>query len=163
MTIEKTGNYFWFECSTDQCDIGIIVESLPELFLGKNLIIVSFDSGAFIPTEEEVERGWKFINDVAYFDSINQFELNGPIYEQFDQWLVSNEVIRIEKMDAYVNYRPFSILSENCINEEKQSLRTKFWEEIHSIKPEQFLFSGRKFIYGTTNVDYINQPIKIFF
>lgn len=160
MNIEKTGNYFWFECSTEQCDIGVIVENLPELFLGKNLIIVSFDSGPFVPTEEEINRGWKFINDIAYFDAINQYELNGPIYDQYDQWLVMNEVTRIEKMDVYVNYSPFSILSENCKNEYQVSLRIKFWEEIHCINPEQFFLSGSKFIYGTTNEEYINQLLK---
>ena len=139
MDVKKTQEYYWIELDIESCNIGTIVQKAPELLLNKNLIIVSFDGDSFVPTNEELSRGWVFENEIAYFDNINIEELNGPIFDVYDQWLVTTSNIRINKMDSYVNYSGFSLLSENIQDSLFENLTGKFWNEIHEINPDQFI------------------------
>ena len=51
-------NYKWIESDSDYIRICDIIERFPDFFIEFQLAIISFDSGSFIPTTDEINRGW---------------------------------------------------------------------------------------------------------
>jgi len=144
------GNYHWLEVSSEDKTIGDLVRDFPNFILGKQLTIICFDSDSFIPTEEETQRGWYSKNEIAYFDQINSEELEGPIYDNYDQWLIFDFSTEISDIDLFVNYSGFSLNTENHQKDIiTKSISDRFWKMIENTKPSKFILCGDFFIYGT--------------
>jgi hypothetical protein len=138
------GNYHWLEVPSEDKTIGDLVHHFPNFILGKQLAVICFDSGSFNLTDEETQRGWYSKNEIAYFDQINSEELEGPIYDNYDQWLIFDSPTEISDIDSFVNYSGFSLSSKNM-----KSITDSFWKMIERNKPSKFILCGDFFIYGT--------------
>ncbi|TGD58167.1 hypothetical protein [Flavobacterium humi] len=156
-----TNNYFWIETSSNYKTINEFLSGFSKFILHKNLAIVSFDSDSFIPTEGEKKRGWRYKNEIAYFDNINAKELEGPIFDIYDQWFLFDYPTEINEIPIFVNYLGFSI-DGNTINNNPFAIHDLncFWETIARVKPSCFLLCGDNFTYGSTSAIEINEIEK---
>jgi len=153
-------NYKWIESDSDYIRISDIIERFPDFFLDFQLAIISFDSDSFIPTTDEINRGWTMKNQIAYFPKLTIYELNQPIYDNsYDQWLLFEQPQEIDSMDIYVNYTGFSMIDSLSFEDNSkvdlkalsENVRNRFWTEIERLSPSKFILHGDKFIFGTTN------------
>lgn len=147
--IGHKNNYHWLEINSDCKSFKDFISDFSEFILRKNIAIISFDSDSFIPTKEEYDRGWTYKNEIAYFNNLNLVELDGPIYDIYDQWFIFDTPTEIDNVDIFVNYSGFSLNSgipkESLIN----GVVEKFWRTIERLQPSNFLLCGDYFIYGT--------------
>jgi hypothetical protein len=164
----NTGNYkeyYWFE--SHEINLNSLIRKTPELLIGKYLIITHFDGGNFVPNENEVNIGWENENGITYADKVTKRILKMNIYDNYDQWILMAEKIKINKISDFVNHDYFSLIDwknenknlknvddSNFINQfenERKILKEKFWNEIEKIKLTTFISDGAKFIYVTDN------------
>lgn len=104
----KSGNrigYWWIEINGNDKNLTSFIDSFADFILNKTLAVVAFDGESFIPTEDELKRGWIFKNEIAYFNNLNAEELKTSIfYNSYDQWLLFDNYTQFAPMDIYVNY-----------------------------------------------------------
>jgi hypothetical protein len=171
MTINKgiRNNYKWIESDSDYIRISDFIQRFPDFFIGFQLAIISFDSDSFIPTIEELNRGWTMNNEIAYYPKLTKEELNQPICDNsYDQWLLFERPQEIDSMDIYVNYTGFSMVDDlSFVDNSKidikaisENVRNRFWVDIERLSPSKFILYGDKFIFGTTNDLEIEQIIN---
>ena len=169
----KFNGYYWFE--SHQMNIINFIKLLPELLIGKYLIISHFDGGEFTPNAKELKAGFKKVNGITYTDKITEPILALNIYDNYDQWILMEERTEIKEISDFVNYSGFSLIDwdvekqhlknvddSNFIKRfeiERKILKEKFWKEIDNIKPINFISDGGKFIYVTNKHSEINQLI----
>ena len=143
-------NYFWIEVSSDCKSMDDFILDYSQFILNKNIAIISFDSDSFIPTDEEIKRGWVYKNEIAYFNNLNTEELKGPIYGGYDQWLIFDHPIEVNNIDIFVNYSGFSLETISTDRGQLQiAVTNRFWKMIEQTKPSYFLLCGDNFIYGS--------------
>ncbi|TCN55608.1 hypothetical protein D0809_16250 [Flavobacterium circumlabens] len=148
----KYSEYYWIEIVSDSYNMDSLILLFPEFIIDKYLSIVSFDSDSFVPTDDELQRGWVYEDEIAYFDKVTAFELSqNSLFDIYDQWLLFDTKQRFKSMDIFVNYSGFSI----DLNESREMLTLKdterFWNQIEKIKPQKFILNGDKLIFGTNN------------
>ena len=148
----KYSEYYWIEIVSDSYNMDSLILLFPEFIIDKYLSIVSFDSDSFVPTDDELQRGWVYEDEIAYFDKVTAFELSqNSLFDIYDQWLLFDTKQRFKSMDIFVNYSAFSI----DLNESREILTLKdterFWNQIEKIKPQKFILNGDKLIFGTNN------------
>src|SRR5690606_37682551 len=108
------------------------------------------DSDTFLPTESEIQRGWIYENEIAYFDQMNEYELSqNSLFDIYDQWLIFDKKERYKSMDIFVNYSGFSTDLSESRKTLELSVTNRFWNEIERIKPQKFILNGDKLIFGT--------------
>lgn len=159
MKAGHSDNYYWYETSSEKKSISDFISDFSTFILGKNLAIISFDSGPLSPTEEEIKRGWVEKNEIAYFNNINEEELKGPIFDNYDQWFFFDDPTEINDIDFFVNYTGFSLDADAAWL--TSSVTNKFWETIKRVKPSRFLLCGEKFIYGSVSELEIKEMEKV--
>ncbi|MCY0978607.1 hypothetical protein PGH12_04315 [Chryseobacterium wangxinyae] len=133
------------------------ISDFPQFILNKNLAVISFDSGSMILTDEEISRGWKFENEVAYFEFLNLNELYGPIFSIYDQWFFLRTGARIKKSDIFVNYLGFTIDESNAKDLPNKDITKLFWKTIEEENVEKFILNGDLFSFGTKNKSEITR------
>jgi hypothetical protein len=101
-------DFFWIEFKSDNNLMKSFILDFPQFILNKNLAVISFDSDSMLLTEEEISRGWKFENEIAYFENLNLKELDGPIYDIYEQWFFLKSGTKIKCPDIFVNYSGFT-------------------------------------------------------
>ena len=148
----KHNEYYWIETLPDNYNMDSLISEFPEFVIDKCLSIVSFDSDSFLPTESELQRGWVYKNEIAYFDNMTKFELfQNSLFDIYDQWLIFDKKQRFESMEIFVNYGGFS----TDLNESRKILELadtkRFWNQIEKIRPQKFILNGDNLIFGTTN------------
>lgn len=151
----KTGsykNYYWIEILSDSYGMANLLTDLPELVIDKHLAIVSFDSGSFLPTEEELKRGWVYENEIAYFDKLNEYELSQDgLFDIYDQWLIFNDKRRFDSMDIYVNYSRFSVDFDRTKTDLEKGDTKRFWLDVEKIQPQEIILNGNLLTIITTD------------
>lgn len=176
----RTGNsknYYWIEFGSSDFDLIDLVKNFPNHIIGKYIGVVCFDGGVFTPSEEEISRGWYKEDEISYSPKMNESELNGPIYENHDQWCLFKKKTEFDKMTDFVNYGAFTLRDRevelNNIDptwdkmalqasiESTKSIQTKFWNEVRMINPDSVIVNGDFFIYCSKNKKEINE-IKTF-
>lgn len=148
----KYSEYYWIEIVSDSYNMDSLILLFPEFIIDKYLSIISFDSDSFVPTDDELQRGWVYEDEIAYFDKVTAFELSqNSLFDIYDQWLLFDTKQRFKSMDIFVNYSGFSI----DLNASREILTLKdterFWNQIEKIKPQKFILNGDKLIFGTNN------------
>lgn len=148
----KYSEYYWIEIVSENYKMDTLILEFPEFFIDKYLSIVSFDSDSFIPTDEELQRGWIYEDEIAYFDKVTAFELSqNSLFDIYDQWLLFDTKQRFKSMENFVNYIGFSIDLNESLELLKLKETKRFWNQIEKIKPQKFILNGDKLIFGTIN------------
>lgn len=150
----KEGDFYWLEVSESIYSLGNFISNHKGLLLNKNLVINCFDSGPLSLTQEEKRRGWLDKEGHVCIDNLDSNEIGKLPFDQYDQWLLYDEVYQFESMHSYVNYDPFSLaLSEDV-------LLNKFWKELTQVNPHSFILNGTFFIYGAKDLAEIGLLYK---
>ena len=148
----KHNEYYWIEILSNNDNMKYLISKFPEFILDKYLSIVSFDSDSFLPTKSELNRGWIYENEIAYFDQITESELSqDSLFDIYDQWLIFENKQRFNSMDIYVNFSGFSVELNESRKTFELSVTSRFWNDVERIKPQKFILNGDRFIIGTNN------------
>lgn len=104
-----------------------LLERFPEAVIGKFLVNTSYDSGFLVPSDSELQEGWHMVGQLAHSPRISR--TSQIPHDQFDEWLVFERPIRVEKFETMVNYYGFTPID---FWDEK---RERFWQQIADLKP----------------------------
>jgi hypothetical protein len=158
----KTGNIFWIEFSTEKNLMIDFIAKFSAFLLGETLAIISFDGDSFVPTAEEYKRGWKFNNEIAYFENLNSEELLGDIFDIYDQWFILNYNRKeVSSNEIFVTFSGFSI-DNNISTKLIKNMSTQFWETISREEIKKFVLNGDNFSYGSINKKEIEEIKRAF-
>jgi len=149
-------NYYWLETDSDKLKLSDIIDNFSELLIGKHLAVISFDGDSFVPTEEEIKRGWIYKNEIAFYNPLTEEELSRPVFDNnYDQWYLFKDKTEIDQAEIFVIYGGFTLQEKANINERQdhntimKNDQERFWREIISLKPHSFILHGDNFIFGT--------------
>jgi len=161
----KFGEFYWIEFSLQEFNIDDLLRGRPELILDKYLAVVCFDSGPMKLMETEKEKGWTENDKIAFSPKLTMEIIPEIFYEQHDQWCLFEFPTHFVEMTDFVNYIGFTLRDrrpelENIdptwdkLGMEKQieaheELVQRFWNEMKTINPINFILEGEKFIFVT--------------
>ena len=111
-----------------------LVPRFPEMVVGHRIAIASCDSGPFVPTPDELEKGWFRQNEVAIsprLQDVSDLPMPG-----FDEWYVYDLEAPTDHIRSFVNRFGFAPLDEG--NSETQD----FWAQVERLRPLHVLGAG---------------------
>lgn len=168
-------NFHWLE--SNLINLREIISILPEIFVGKFLMITHFDGHSYQLNNIDENRGWKKINNLTYTELISQNTLKMNICDNYDQWVLLRQFRQIDPVDAFVNFEYFSLIDWdmeatylkdddekrfiNNYQEKRSRVLMNFWDQIKIINPETFVSDGSKFIYVTRYQDEIEKILQL--
>lgn len=162
LTTGKHNDYYWLDAVSHHDFMEMLITEFPEFILGKYLAVLAFDSDSFLPTEDELRRGWMYNHEIAYFDTLNAFELSQKsLVGGYDQWLIFDTLNRFNPIDLYVNYDGFSINLKESANHLETAVINRFWQDIEDLKPQKFILNGDHFIFGTNDLMEFEKIISL--
>lgn len=127
-------SYEWDPSLTD------LLERMPELVLGRHVVIASCDSGPYQPSEAELEAGWEFVDGIAVSPKIAvASELPTP---GFDEWYVYEERPVHRSYRSSVNHFGFAPLPPDQA--------TEFWAQVETALPLHVLGAGTPTMFLAT-------------
>lgn len=103
-------------------------EQFPELVVGKYLVNTSYDSGFLTLADSERQDGWHMVGELAHSPRIRITE-QIP-HDQYDEWLIFDQPVRVERFETMVNYEGF-----NPVDFSWEEKRERFWEQVETLKP----------------------------
>jgi hypothetical protein len=148
------GQYYWTEWDSEF--LSELLADLPEVVLGKFLINTSFDSGSFVLSSEEIDRGWHKHHALAISPAILDI-LEIP-HDQYDEWYIFASPPGLDVFDeceVFINYGGFSLQGSNC-----KGLQERFWEQLNSIAPEAYLAEGDRLLFVTRSKEVFDRALQ---
>jgi hypothetical protein len=100
----------------------------PELVVGRYLVNTSYDSGFLSLSDSELRDGWRTVGRLAHSPQIRSTD-QIP-HDQYDEWLVFDHPVQVEKFETMVNHGSFTPVDFDW--EEK---RDRFWEQVIRLRP----------------------------
>jgi len=159
------GNYRWIEWNAQF--LYDLIAAFPEIVRGQYVVITSFDSGPFRPTEEEVRAGWRLLGDYAHSPKIDDDITTLP-HDQYDEWYIFTQSTHLNTVEVFINYAVFSLQDPGTAYTEHPSSmvhgipvndwiiarrkeQERFWTQLHAIAPETYLAEGDFLLLVTRN------------
>ena len=156
MSGTKTAEYIVFHF--EEGDVWKLVQRVPEIVLGRRVLVAAFDSGPLHPNPEELDAGWSVLAGTAFSPPVSNID-QLPTAEWDEWWVfdgIPDPVPRID--DPFVNYTGFSLrdarevfpepepthdrgLVEAC-REALSRLQERFWTEAKRCRPLSFVCDG---------------------
>ncbi len=131
LELERDGYHALSWANRPDLRISTLWEKCPELVIGKYLVNTSYDSGRLTMSDEEMEAGWRMIGALAHSPRIRS---TGEIpHDQFDEWLVFDQPVVVEKFETFVNYTIFS--PTNGDQDWEWCERDGFWSQVLRLNP----------------------------
>lgn len=128
-----------------------LLQVAPELVVGRRIAITSCDSGPYVPSEHELNAGWRLFDTTAISKEVVQpSELPAP---GFDEWYVFNSTPQVVPLCNHVNRYNFSVL-------DKCDATELFWEQIRKTQPLHVLGAGTPNIFLATRDCDIFKRVK---
>ena len=124
-----------------------LLQLCPEIILGKYIAITSIDSGALVPTAEEMGAGWQSRGSIAYSPKIKSVE--GVPRAGWDEWYIfdnptnlgvshlAENIFEVPQEQGHV-----SVFVNYCFglhHPEMKDIATLFWQQIERIRPESYV------------------------
>jgi hypothetical protein len=152
------GAYQWL--TSGQHDLGTLIKLRPQALLSKYVAVTSFDSGPLSLSDDEVSKGWRTHNGIAYSPKIQVGE--NLAYGEcggFDEWYVFDTPTDLGRIvegnifettlkpglvAVFVNYGGFAFHAP-----ESQDLTSLFWTQLEQIVPETFIADGDLLNFAT--------------
>lgn len=119
-----------------------LLPHVPETVVGRRVLIASFDSGQFAPTQKELDAGWSVQGGQAVSPlvrSASDLQAVG-----FDEWYVYEGDVPREHHKAFVNRLGFSPLNTACME------ANEFWEQVERFRPLHVLGAGTPTMFLVT-------------
>jgi hypothetical protein len=123
-----------------------LVTAVPQTVVGNFVVVTSFDSGPFVPSDEEIRQGWVLRKGLAYSPKIVRAKdlPHGP----FDEWYVFSSRKEIDPPEVFVNYAGFQ-LRYYTADIETHGLLERFWRQMEILHPESYLAEGDSLVFTT--------------
>jgi hypothetical protein len=166
------GSYLWLTNADDH--MGTLVQSCPEVILGRYLAVTSIDSGTPWLTETQKNAGWVIRAGVAYSQKVQpvdqlNYQRDGLDSPGYDEWYVfeqrtdlgevsmnhpfiGSDTTQPDQSIVFVNY-PFTISSPDPFY---SVLRKFFWEQLERLQPESYIADGRDCL------TFVTRDVKLF-
>jgi hypothetical protein len=144
MITGRRGEYQWIVWNSQF--LGELVSAVPRIVAGKFVIITSFDSGPFIPSDDLKIKGWSLKSGLAYSPQITQPD-DLP-RDQYDEWYILPARREIDPPEVFINYDCFQ-LRYYAADIERHGLLQRFWLQLERLQPESYLAEGGALIFVT--------------
>jgi hypothetical protein len=146
------GDYGWYWSPNGR--LADLVDSIPEIVLGRVVAVTSCDSGPLVLSPDELAAGWTSDGVVAFSPIITDPEIL-PTCE-WDEWYVFDVRRELPKVDVFVNDGGFTPspaplgpldptwdrdAAEEAFRFENERAE-RFWCQLLSIRPIAFLAEG---------------------
>jgi hypothetical protein len=142
----KTGKRagYWVVTWADGFDPSLndLLPHVPEAVVDRRVLIASFDSGQFEPTQGELDNGWSVHGGQAVSPLV-QAASDVPAVG-FDEWYVYDGDVPNEHHKAFVNRLGFSPLDPTCVEADA------FWEQVKRLQPLHVLGAGTPTMFLVT-------------
>lgn len=142
----KTGMHagYWVVTWADGFDPSLddLLPHIPEAVLGRRVLIASFDSGQFSPTQHELEHGWSVQGNQAVSAPVKAVSDVPAV--GFDEWYVYDGDVPLGHHKAFVNRLGFSPLDPACLE------ATEFWKQVARFQPLNVLGAGTPTMFLVT-------------
>jgi len=148
------GAYRWIVWNSQF--LGELVSAVPQIAVGKFVIITSFDSGPFVPSEEMTKRGWVLKSGLAYSPQIARVE-DLP-HDRYDEWYIYPFRKEIDPPEIFINYGAFR-LRYYAADIELHGLLERFWLQMERLQPESYLAEGDSLIFATRDAGLYEQAL----
>lgn len=156
------GDFKWLESGA--FGIQDVLKTCPHVVNNKGLVITAFAGGPLLPSEEDVERGWRLKGSVLYIPKGESVE-QAP-QEVFKEWYVFNSAPPEREFAVFANYDWFTlgpaIASKPQANSRWDLRRTQriFWQLLESAWPESYLSCGSRLMFATRNPAYFSRVLN---
>jgi hypothetical protein len=155
LTVGSHGIYEWL-VTDQQFDL---LQTCPEVVLGKYIAITSIDSGQLVPTAEEMAAGWKARGEIAYSPKVqNIYDVRR---DGWDEWYIFDNPIDFGKSHRQDNIfvvpqeaGHVSVFVNYCFalhQPEQKNLASLFWEQMDRIRPESYVADNDYLNFVTSN------------
>lgn len=155
-TVGSHGGYEWLVTDQDSD----LLELCPEIVLGKYVAVTSIDSSPLVPTDREMEAGWRSRAKIAYSPKIENAEELPR--EGWDEWYIFNTPTDLGTshfaenifeapqeqghLSVLVNYG-FALHPPLRANH----LADLFWPQMERIRPESYVANNDYLTFVTVN------------
>ena len=138
------GNYFWLEDAS--LFISDLLRLVPDVVVGKYLIVTSFDSGPLNLENTDFQRGWLQRDELAINPSV--ISTSDMPNDEYDEWYVFLKPPVLEDFDVFVNYGsfclqdPVQLLADGETSEALnliRDLQRDFWDQLELKVPESYV------------------------
>lgn len=117
-----------------------LLERMPELILGRHVVIASCDSSPYKSSEAELKAGWEVVDGFAISPKINvASDLPTP---GFDEWYVYEERPVHRSYHSSVNHFGFAPLPPDKA--------TEFWAQVETALPLHVMGAGTPTMFLAT-------------
>jgi hypothetical protein len=154
MITGRRGAYLWIVWDSQFMDE--LVQAVPQVVVGKFVIITSFDSGPFVPSQEETGRGWRLQSGLAYSPQIKTPD-DLP-HDQYDEWYIYSCKKEIHSPEVFINFSGFQ-LKYYAAEIELHGLLERFWLQMEKLQPESYLAEGGSLILATRDEAVYEQAL----
>jgi hypothetical protein len=154
MIAGRRGAYQWIVWNSQF--LGELVSTVPQIAVGKFVIITSFDSGPFVPPEDMTNRGWVLKSGLAYSPQIDRAE-DLP-HDRYDEWYIYPSHKEIDPPEIFINYGAFR-LRYYAADIELHGLLERFWLQMERLQPESYLAEGDSLIFATRDAGLYEQAL----
>ncbi len=138
MNKSKYNNYTVYEWKdeSDSFHIEELLSLYPSIVEGMFLVISSWDSGTYQPTEKEFADGWQLHSKLAHSPRVEQW--SSLPFEVYDEWYIFDHPVNINDLEPLVNYLGFSPIKYDW-----QEKRELFWNQVEKYRPIHVIGDGK--------------------
>ncbi len=169
MKTGRYGEFYWLVSNEKIRDIDKIII---EYRTGYTLYLATFDSGLLLPTQEELDQGWKVDSEIMISPPLSGI-VTIP-YEQYDEWYISRGALTFpQELERYVNCGGFRLFAVNDDTKISESMwernicdhmrphQDAFRKQLLLINPETFVAIGDNEIVVSKDEGLINHIAAI--
>jgi hypothetical protein len=148
------GDYQWL---TTEHNLDNLLELCPQAFLGKYVAVTSLDSGALVPTDEQIRDGWQSRDEIAYSPQVQSvMTLRHGECGGFDEWYIFDRPFDMGQkwrgnvfeapmqpgqVAVFVNFLGFALHVPVM-----QDIANLFWKQLDWIRPESYVADGNDYL-----------------
>ena len=151
--------FSWIESHDPRLGLRDLVGGVPEVLIGKCLVIASFDSGALNLEPPEIQQGWRAAGELAVLDPVRSLE--GLPCGGFDEWYVFAGKPKLDPLEVFINYAPFGLSKPPPHDHSLRALQKRFWSQLSEIGAESYLGEGGKVHFVTTSEALFEKASKV--
>jgi hypothetical protein len=156
------GEYHWLETWGYPLAVRQVVREIPEIVLGKQVVVTVSDSGLPELTEEEAGLGWTMQQQYAVSPVVGDVRIL-PSTDIYDEWYVFNVVPALGTMRVFVtNAYTFFLSEKRAAMTNSIILHEEFWKHLEILHPDSYLACNENaFMYVCRDAELFGQVAGI--
>lgn len=132
--IERDGYHILDWPDQHRLKIRDLWKRFPEIVVGRYLVNTSFDSGLLPLSILEREVGWRMFGQLVHSPKI--CSVDQIPYDQYDEWLIFDHPVQVDRFETLVNYGGFSPIEFEKWGSFEYELKWEhYWDQIIQLQP----------------------------